>query len=227
MDMTESPQQPGYSAAQQQQAAAYAAQQQQQAYAQQAYAQPAPNVFDKLPMNIVTFGLAAGGAVVLFIGLLIAGSKSDSILDVNSSVLGASVALMVATAIAITTGPKYRNAYRLITLGLAIVALGSTVGALIGDGELSNADGAVVIGRLLFVAALGLFTASTFTMAEPVTPDPQQLAAMQAAQAQQAAQQQAAAQQAAAQQQYQATQAIQQQTGEQPTTWQQQQPPQQ
>lgn len=227
MVMTESPQQPGYDAAQQQQAAAYAAQQQ-QAYAAQAYAQPAPNVFDKLPMNIQTLGLAAAGALLLLLGSMIMGAESLNVVLLVSSetsplALVPLYGIIALTGIAITTGPTYRNTYRAIVTGLAALELGNIVAMFLSD---NNPDeGALIIGIILYIFAIGCMTAATYTMAEKPVIDPQ-LAAMQAAQAQQ----QAAAQQAAAQQQqqYQATQALQQPTGEQPTTtWQQQPPPQQ
>ena len=112
MDMTESPQQPGYDAAQHQQ------QQQQQGLrrptaaaglrTQQAYAQPAPNVFDKLPMNIQTLGLAAGGALLLLLGSLIMGAENLNIVTLvsekGSFALVALYGIIALTGIAITTG---------------------------------------------------------------------------------------------------------------------------
>ena len=191
-----SPQQPGYpsnddaqlqaqqqqQAQQQAQAAAYA--QQQAAYAQQvAYAQQMaqPNLFAKLPMTMLTFGLASGGLAAILIGMLVGGSKGDNpfavpapsidgdlgMFSTNLDLFTISGAIAVLTAVAITTGPKYRNVYRTIVLGLTVIWLGSTIGNLIGDGVLNNADGAVVIGRLLVVIGLGLFTAATFAMKEP------------------------------------------------------------
>lgn len=183
--MTEpSAQQPGYPsaqqqqaayAAQQQQAAAYAAQQQQAAYGHQPAA--GANMLTKLPMSMLTFGLAGGGVAAVLIGLLVAGSKGNN--PFAGGLLSIPAAIMVATGLAITTGPKLRNTYRAIALAFVIATFGTTIGALIGDGELSNADGAVVIGNLLFVAGLALFSAATFTMKEqPSYPAPPQATGM-------------------------------------------------
>lgn len=240
MGMTESPQQPGYQSAPQQQAA-YTGQQ--QAYAPQAYAQPTPNPFDKLPMNMQTFGLAAGGALLLFISSLIHGAGDLNFVLVLRGIspfsLAPMYAILILTAVTVVTGAKFRNVYRAVVTGLALVEIGMTVSMFMsklsvpdptgqgGGGSVDTGDGATMIGIILYVLAIGCLTAATFTMADKPTVDPQQLAAMQAAQAQQHA---AAAQQAAAQQQYQdqyqASQGLQQPGAEPPTTW-QQQPPQQ
>ncbi|GAA4914751.1 hypothetical protein [Stackebrandtia albiflava] len=163
-------QQPGYPTAEQQaayaqqQQAAYAAQQQQAAAYQQAQppAQPASQMFDKLPMNMLTFGLAAGGVAAMLIGLLVAGAKDADL--IGGGMLSLWAAVVVLTAIVITTGPKFRGTLRVIVLALVVLELGSTIGGLLGSG--GNADGAVIIGELLFVAGLGLLAAATLTMSE-------------------------------------------------------------
>ena len=226
MGMTESPQQPGYNAAQQQQQAAAYAAQQQQAYAAQ-YAAPQPNVFDKLPMNMLTIGLAGGGLLALLLGVLLGALKGSdgggAIVSYGSTILDVSVGVILVSAVAITTGPKFRNTYRAITTGLAVIAVGSVIGSMIDHGSLESADVVVKLGAGLVLVALLLFSAATYTMAEP---DPAAAAAAQQQAAMQAAQQQAAQQQAAAQQQHQQYAATQQHQ-EQQTTWQQpQQPPQ-
>src|SRR5690606_13901999 len=165
--MTESPQQPGYAAPQ----PAYTGQQ--PAYQYQTPG-AAPGLFEKLPMNPITFGLAVGGAVLLFISLMIHGAGSNTMLLLwvfSPTALAPSDAVVVLTAIAVSTGPKFRNAYRAIVTGLAALELGSTVSIFMFDpssdapsnplsgesmGGNSEIAGGDIVGILLYVIALGL-----------------------------------------------------------------------
>ncbi|HZE42108.1 MAG TPA: hypothetical protein VE172_25205 [Stackebrandtia sp.] len=188
--MTEpSPQHSDYTAAQQQQAAAYAqqqqaayaAQQQQAAYAQQNYG---PTFFDKVKIDPMTFGLAAGGAAALLLSALIHGAGDSSLILMLRVLSPWSLApiygILVVTAVAITTGAKYRNAYRAIVLGLSALEIGTTMSIFLTDtkkdssmpsgidgstssGGVDASNAASVIGIILYIIAIALFVAATIT----------------------------------------------------------------
>lgn len=174
LDMTDpSQQQPGYPTPEQQQAA-YAQQQQAAAYAQQqqaaAYAQQgAPSILTKLPMNMLTLGLAGGGAIAIMVSLLIlaAGDDFGSVYTTSSSILSPVLAVIVLTAITITTGDKFRNLLRAVVLGLVIYEVSASISLLVAA---NSPDAETVVSMLLLSAALGLFAAATFTMAPPAAP---------------------------------------------------------
>lgn len=190
-----SPQQPGYPTAEQQaayaqQQAAYAAQQQspqaQQAAPQphpQGYQQPSPSPFvSQLPMNMLTLGMAAGGLGAILLGQIIAGG------DLVGGLLSLPAAIIVLTALCVTTGEKFRNFYRAAAVALTATEAGSEIGSLI---ELSP-ETQHTIGSLLVLAGLGLMATATLTMAKPgkVTPPPNPHAAQPTGVVQQQATQQ-------------------------------------
>lgn len=165
-DMTDpSPQQqPGYPSAEQhayaqQQQAAYAAQQQAAAHQQSGY-QPAPAaspLATKLPMNMMSLGLAGGGLAGLLLSQIIAGE------NLSGNLLSLPTAVVLLAGAALTTGEKFRNFFRAGTAGLTVLVAGGTIGSLISSG---TQEAKTIIGLLLLLAGIGLLTAATFTMSE-------------------------------------------------------------
>lgn len=126
----------------------------------------AGQMLDKLPMNVLTLGLSGGGALALFVSLLILASGDDytDVQLTGSGVLSPIYVIIALTAVAITTGDKFRNAYRAAVLGIGVYEIADVVGLLIAT---NSPDAATVVALLIHAAAVGLFISATFTMGAP------------------------------------------------------------
>ena len=138
--------------------------------------------FAKLPMTPLTAGLFVGGLAMLLFSTLLHGAGSDAILlmrALSPFSLAPMYAILVIAAIVVSTGPKFRPVLRLVALSLAVVEFGMTMSIFMldpissdnpvtgGSTEAATPDGgADIVGSLLFLIAIGLLVACTFTMKE-------------------------------------------------------------